>query len=148
MSEREGDIVKLIRLKRFERPQDGYFEDFVSEFQCRQRSELLRGSARGLFCERVATYFSSFGLGRQQPWWIGAGAAAVLVVSLVYIMDVADDGVVVSPSTSAEESVLWGADFELPEPSMDSVYPVFDESRSRSGFGELIPVSGGAPQDF
>ncbi len=146
MSEREDEVVKLIRLKRFESPREGYFEDFVAEFQCRQRSELLCGSARGLFCERVATYLSSFGLGRQQPWWIGAGAAAVITVSLVYIMDAADEGVVASPSNPLEENVLWGADFELPEPSMDSVYPVFDESRV--GVGRLIPVSAEAPRDF
>ena len=89
---------------------------------------------------------SSFGLGRQQPWWIGAGAAAVLTVSLIYVMDAADEAAVASPSNSGEENILWGADFELQAPSMDSVYPVFDESQI--GVGQLIPVSAEVPRDF
>ena len=147
MTERDDDhIVKLIRLKRFEKPREGYFEDFVSEFQCRQRSELLRRSAHGIFFERVATYFSSFG---GQPWLIGAGAAAVLTVSLVLLQSAdtqSAGGTAASQLMSGEENVLWGADFALPEPSMERVYPVFDESRM--GFGELIPVSNEPPRDF
>ncbi|MFV1995674.1 MAG: hypothetical protein ACC661_09575, partial [Verrucomicrobiales bacterium] len=54
---KESDEVhKLIRLKRYEKPHDGYFEQFLTEFHGRQRSELLKRSAHGIFCERVATY--------------------------------------------------------------------------------------------
>ncbi|MDD5350560.1 MAG: hypothetical protein PHQ12_10150 [Chthoniobacteraceae bacterium] len=35
-------LSKLLRLKRFEQPPAGYYEDFLREFQARQRVELLR----------------------------------------------------------------------------------------------------------
>ena len=36
MNEPEKQVQKLIRLKRFEEPRDGYFEDFLKEFQSRR----------------------------------------------------------------------------------------------------------------
>lgn len=82
MSEQSNDIEKLIRLKRYEKPKDGYFEDFLREFQSRQRSELLQRSARGLFLERVGTYFSDFS--RRQ--WILAGSAAYAAVTIGFFL--------------------------------------------------------------
>jgi hypothetical protein len=54
MSEFE-DIQRLIRLKRYETPGEDFVEDFVTQFHQRQRSEMLRQSARGLLWERLAT---------------------------------------------------------------------------------------------
>lgn len=38
----ENEIGKLLRLKRYEQPPQGYFEEFLHEFHRRQRAELLR----------------------------------------------------------------------------------------------------------
>jgi hypothetical protein len=38
----EKEIARLLRLKRYEQPPPGYFENFLHEFHRRQRDELLR----------------------------------------------------------------------------------------------------------
>lgn len=68
------DIQRLIRLKRFETPGEDFVEDFLSQFKERQRSELLRQSARGLLWERVSTYFENI----MSPKWATAAATAAV----------------------------------------------------------------------
>lgn len=75
MSEFE-EIQKLIRLKRHERPPEGFVDGFLRSFHNRQRSEMLQQSARGLLWERVTTYFS----GMLNPKWTWATATAAVVV--------------------------------------------------------------------
>ena len=72
MNKQEHQVQNLIALKRYENPRDGYFEDFLEEFQRRQRKELLQRSSVSLFFERVGTWFSEFG---SAKWIYGAGAA-------------------------------------------------------------------------
>jgi hypothetical protein len=72
MSDYEEQIQNIIRLKRYETPPDGYFEDFLDEFQRRQRSEMLHRSSIGLFFERAGTWFRELG---SIKWVAGAGVA-------------------------------------------------------------------------
>ena len=37
----EDSITKLLRLKRYEQPPEDYFQNFLAEFQARQRSEVI-----------------------------------------------------------------------------------------------------------
>ena len=57
----EEDVQKLIRLKRHESPPEEYFENFLEEFQTRQRGELLKQSSFGLFKDRLATWYRELG---------------------------------------------------------------------------------------
>ncbi|MDB4143235.1 hypothetical protein N9733_07195 [Akkermansiaceae bacterium] len=77
-----GDQVqKLISLKRYETPRNGYFEDFLEEFQQRQRQELLKKSSLSLFTERAGTWFRELG---SIKWVAGAGVAyAALTIGFV-----------------------------------------------------------------
>jgi hypothetical protein len=75
------DVQRLLRLKRYEKPSEDFVEDFVRQFQHRQRQELLRHSARGLLWERVNTYFE----GLFVPRWRWAGATAVALVTVFMI---------------------------------------------------------------
>ena len=77
MSEPEEKIQKLIRLKRYEKPSEGYFENFLEEFQRRQRSELLHRSSRSLFVERGAAWLRQVG---AIKWVVGFGAAYAIVM--------------------------------------------------------------------
>ena len=81
MSEFEN-IQRLIRLKRHERPAEDFVEQFVSDFQERQRSEMLNNSARRLLWERVTTYFE----GLLNPRWAWAGATAAAVAGLGFMI--------------------------------------------------------------
>jgi hypothetical protein len=71
-------LSKLLRLKKYEQPHPGYFEDFLSEFQSRQRAELLRRSAWRIAVERLETFFGQYLTLSQVSY-----AAASLVVLCV-----------------------------------------------------------------
>jgi hypothetical protein len=53
-------VSKLLRLKRYEQPPPGYFEDFLREFQKRQRAEALRRPAWAVFWDRVTSIAPTF----------------------------------------------------------------------------------------
>lgn len=82
MSEEEK-IRKIIRLKRHERPPEGYFEDFLEEFRnCRDRESRPLPSRRGLGAGRFASWFRGK---RGSAWVLGSGLAyAALILVIVW----------------------------------------------------------------
>src|SRR5438270_2424020 len=58
----ENEITKLLRLKRYEQPPPGYFENFLHEFHRRQRNELLREPLWRICLDRVRNFFLQFNL--------------------------------------------------------------------------------------
>ncbi len=83
MTDYDEQVRKIVSLKRYETPRDGYFEDFLSEFQQRRRRELSQKSSTALFLERLATWFREIG---SIKWVAGAGVAyaAVMVAILMW----------------------------------------------------------------
>ena len=65
----------IIRLKRYEQPPEGYFEDFLREFNYRQRAELLKPSLSAMIMERLTSLMSEI----RVPAMAYAGAAVVAV---------------------------------------------------------------------
>jgi hypothetical protein len=49
----DNEIARLLRLKRYEQPPTGYFEDFLHEFHRRQRDEMLRQPLWRICLERA-----------------------------------------------------------------------------------------------
>lgn len=82
MNNTEEHIQKLIRLKRYETPHHAYFEDFLKEFQSRQRQELLKKSSLSLFAERAGTWFHELG---SIKWVAGAGVAYSALILGVFL---------------------------------------------------------------
>lgn len=82
MNSHEEQVQNLIRLKRYETPRDGYFEDFLEEFQSRQRQELLKKSSISLFAERVGTWFRELG---SIKWVAGTGVAYAALMLGVFL---------------------------------------------------------------
>ena len=85
MTEPTPELERLVRLKRHERPPEGYFEDFLREFRERQRAEMLKVSSFSLFADRVAARLYDCRFLLQPRWLYGVGAAyALLMVALFF----------------------------------------------------------------
>jgi hypothetical protein len=116
----DDKIARLLRLKRYEQPPPGYFENFLHEFRRRQRErdELLRQPLWQRWFERVR----DFALRPDLRPWVSAGAAAVFACAAVISLtiyrqpDTAQLAVQSSPVPSAVPNT---------EKQLDLARPVF-----------------------
>jgi hypothetical protein len=69
-------------LRREERPDEGYWKDFLSEFHRRQREEASRKSGVSQMVDRVKEWFSNLG---PSKWAYGAGLAYATVAVVVLL---------------------------------------------------------------
>lgn len=76
------NIQKLIRLKRFENPGEGFTEEFLKEFHQRQRAEMLKQSSIDLLAERVSTWWHHLTV----PKWSLATAVAAVCVGSFWLL--------------------------------------------------------------
>lgn len=76
----DDTISKLLKLKRYEQPAPGYFDDFLREFQSRQRSEIIHRSLWDIVSDRVALMIPSFEVPRLAYAFIAAVAVAASTV--------------------------------------------------------------------
>ena len=83
----EQTLSKLLRLKRHEQPPPGYYDDFLREFQTRQRAELLRRPAWRIALDRWEAFSSQFftvaRVGYATASFAVLCAAGVLTVKMV-----------------------------------------------------------------
>jgi hypothetical protein len=82
----ENEIGKLLRLKRFEQPPPGYFENFLHEFHRRQRDELLRQPVWSVLWHRLSD--SLFRLNIPSLTSYPAAVAAALLCAAVLSLKV------------------------------------------------------------
>lgn len=94
------DLERLLRLKRYEQPPEGYYEEFAERFKDRQRAEMLNLSARDLLVERVSTWLWGFGPRRLM---VAGGAASALLVAGYYFVPEFEENEITS---GAESSLL------------------------------------------
>ncbi len=77
----DNEITKLLRLKKYEQPPPGYFENFLHEFHRRQRNELLRQPLWRICVDRTRDFVLSFNLGTLTSY--PAAVTAVLVCAAI-----------------------------------------------------------------
>ena len=80
----EEQISKLLRLKRHELPPPGYFEDFLQEFQARQRAEVIRRPLWEIAWDRMASFAPSFQVPRMAYAAVVALAVAASAMTIVH----------------------------------------------------------------
>lgn len=102
---------RIIRLKRYEQPPQGYYEDFLKEFHQRQRAELLKPSLTSLLFERISLFLSEF----RVPAMAYAGAAAVAVIATAAI---------VMPTRQATVPRAYAASFQQAPVTISGMQPV------------------------
>ncbi|MEI8387947.1 MAG: hypothetical protein WCG76_10125 [Verrucomicrobiota bacterium] len=90
----EEQISKLLRLKRYEKPRPGYFEDFLLEFQARQRAELIRRPLWEIAWDRLVSLAPTFQVPRM-------AYAAIAVLALA-----ASATIIVRPGPSVSNGTL------------------------------------------
>jgi hypothetical protein len=121
---------RIIRLKRYEQPPEGYFDDFLKDFHRRQRTELLRPSIGELIMERVHAILSEI----RVPAMAYAGAAAVAVVASVIILH--------QPGAT-DQPRAYAASYSQPPVIVPSMQPVSlrVEPTTTDRFDSLFPPS-------
>ncbi|MBC7981293.1 MAG: hypothetical protein H7Y36_12090 [Armatimonadetes bacterium] len=89
-------IGDLLALKRSERPDESYWQDFLCEFHQNQREQAVKQSEIAHFFGRVSGWFSEMG---PSKWAYGAGLAyaAVTVAFFLTPRDVVKENTPVSP---------------------------------------------------
>src|SRR5438552_13997916 len=66
----DNEIGRLLRLKKYEQPPPGYFENFLHEFHRRQRDELLRQPLWKIALGRAQDFMMSLNVARLASYQV------------------------------------------------------------------------------
>lgn len=140
----DQELQDLIRLKRYEQPEEGYYESFLEEFHERRQQELLTSSARSLLMERVSVWFSQLG---AIKWVAGAGLAyAAVAVTVIMIQT---DSPVDAPLATALPQQPTVSNKTVDAAQEEAVMPVtMAHSRPLTLSRGRQPLAGGTEQLF
>jgi len=82
---RDNHIAHLLRLKRYEKPPPGYFENFLQEFRLRrQRDELVREPLWSICIDRVRDFVFWHPI-RPLAYYSASIVAAAVCVAVIFI---------------------------------------------------------------
>src|SRR2546423_14747604 len=73
----DNEIGRLLRLKKYEQPPPGYFENFLHEFHRRQRDELLRQPLWKIAVGRAQDFMMSLNVARLASYPVAATAGVL-----------------------------------------------------------------------
>ena len=112
-----NEIGRLLRLKKYEQPPPGYFENFLHEFHRRQRDELLRQPLWKIALGRAQDFMMSLNVARlaSYPVAVTAVLLCAAVVSLkIYQGPLAPNVARLSPSVPAQHATEGGWSLAAP----------------------------------
>jgi hypothetical protein len=131
----DNEIARLLRLKRYEQPPPGYFENFLHEFHRRQRDELLRQPLWRICWERAHDFM--FRLDVRSLASYPAAVAAVLVcaavISLKIYQEPQTSNVALQSLPALSEAGNGEGEWTLASPATTRIFPTqplrsFDQS--------------------
>jgi len=102
----DKEIGRLLRLKKYEQPPPGYFENFLHEFHRRQRDELLRQPLWRIALGRAQDFMMSLNVARvaSYPVAVTAVLLCAAVLSLrIYETPSAPNVASLPPAVPAQE---------------------------------------------
>jgi hypothetical protein len=82
----DNEIARLLRLKRYEQPPPGYFENFLHEFHRRHRDELLRQPLWRICLERAHNFMLQLDMRSLASY--PTAVAALLVCAAIFSLKV------------------------------------------------------------
>src|SRR5947207_13583168 len=100
----DNEITKLLRLKRYEQPPPGYFENFIHEFHRRQRDELLRQPLWRICLERANNFMLQLDMRSLASY--PTAVAALLVCSAIFLLKVYQQPYSASVATQSPFTLL------------------------------------------
>lgn len=98
----EEQLSALLRLKRYEQPPPGYFDNLLTQVHRRQRADLLRRPLWKIFAERVQVFFSEHSMGNLSY----AGAMAGVLAVGVGVISLLTPGTKQNSNTLAENQPI------------------------------------------
>lgn len=104
------DTAKLLRLKRYEKPPEGYFDDFMRDLHRRQRADLVRRPTREVLWERLLSLAPTFHVPRL-------AYAAIVLMALSASVLIISQRPEAEPAVAATEAVTIPSSFSLTTPN-------------------------------
>jgi len=138
----DDEIARLLRLKRYERPPAGYFENFLHDFHRRQREQLLRQPIWSVCVDRVRGFIFRHNV-RPLAFYPAGVAAIVACVAVISIWiyqqpDATQLAVQSSPVPNTPAGVR--NDFDIAPSGFTPAFYVQPALLPRSGDVRLLPV--------
>ena len=146
----DDHIAHLLRLKRYEQPPPGYFENFLHEFRRRQREhdELFRQPLWRICFERVEGFALRINIRSLAPAGITVlvASAAVFSIRLYQQPDTTQLAVQGPPIPSTPSNIQRKLDFE--PPVLDATFDMQPTFRPRSRDIPVVPAGSLRSDEF
>jgi hypothetical protein len=138
----DDKIAQLLRLKRYERPPPGYFENFLDEFhrRQRQRDELFHQPLWRICFERAKGLALLLNIRSLAPAGLGVMVACAAVFSIRLYQETDTTQLAVQGSPVPSTPANAGKKLDLAPPALNSPFDMRPTLRSRTRGIPVLPA--------